>query len=155
MGKLESQKDREKNLISSMTPCFVHSLHFSEQQNTKVLCCGIENGLCLALNPVSLEYLSCKQLQPFNCALTQLESFESVNRLKKDFDQDRKVFLAAGNGKTIEFASVSDKNEFLKESEGIAHRDKINCIKYREEKLYVADTSNDLTIYDFNDILFK
>lgn len=156
MGKLDSQKEKEKNLISSMTPCFVHSLHFYEKQNANVLCCGIENGLCLALNPISLEYLSCKQLQPFNCALTQLESFESLSRLRKEIDQDRKVFMAGGNGKSIEFAFVSNKNEIVKEPEAaIAHGDKINCIKYREEKLYVADTSNDLIIYDFNDVLFK
>lgn len=62
----------EKNVdllnVYAMTPCFVHSLFFTEPAMPdfdSLLVCGIENGLCLAFDPSSLELCSFKQLGKF------------------------------------------------------------------------------------------
>ena len=140
-------------LVSSMTPPFVHSLFFSRS----FLLAGIENGLCLAFEPVNCELVGCRQLQPLNRALTQFDQFQ--------LGQNTEGLVASGDGKLIDFvrlesASQSGVNDLLKvdikkeDSLRIQHGHKINCIKFRGSKLYVADTSNDLNIYDFTDVSY-
>jgi WD40 repeat protein len=146
------------HLVSSMTPSFVHSLHFAEFKSENLLLSGTENGLCISFDPISCDYVSCKQLQPFNCALTQLLDYGN----EADFFEsgEQKVIIAGGDGKLIDFVylneiktdqeSIERKkfniNKF--DAHRISHKDKINSIKCSSNKLYVADTSSSISIYN-------
>ena len=162
----KSEQDSElEYLVSSMTPSFVHSLHFSSVNNSEsVLLCGIENGLCLAFNPKNCQFYSCKQLQPLNCALTQLETFETGKRCGYE-TIEREMIVTSGDGKRIEFAYLSETSK-ISDQDGcnkiqvnrveplrLVHVNKVNCVKYKNGNLYVADTSNSLSIYNFKNIL--
>ena len=60
-----TEKNNDLLNVYSMTPCFVHKLFFSKPSMPdfdSMLICGIENGLCLAFDPSSLELCSFNQL---------------------------------------------------------------------------------------------
>lgn len=155
-------------LISTMTPCFVHSLHFTPRSNR--LLCGLENGVCVALDPATCDYAGHEQLQKLNCALNQFAPFN---------DDDNELTIASGNGTSIEFVRINDvtssdetsdsskkptrtmskQNEALLKAftpkigmqkvddMQIDHKYKVNSFKYSNGRLFVGDTSNNLTIY--------
>jgi WD40 repeat protein len=141
--------------FNTMTPNFVHALNFA-QMDTKsseskfILMAGIENGLCILFEPNTCSYINHEQLQRFNCALTQISGKIKV------IGSDDSMIACGGNGSYIELASLSaDSGEnavrlnkspqFL-----LNHLNKVNCLRSYSNKLYVADTSNHLSIYDFN-----
>jgi WD40 repeat protein len=160
----DSSKDELAYLVSSMTPSFVHSLHFSNLKRSSVdstvLLCGIENGICLVFDPKSCEFISCRQLQPFNRALTQFETLHGFKSSALSITEE--VVATSGDGKQIECVYLSSSGTGGEAAVSIAskvfvnkidslhikHGQKINCIKYSEGRLYVADTTNDLSIYD-------
>ena len=115
-----------------------------------MLVCGIENGLGILYDADTLTYQDHKQLQAFNCAVTQFTRFESSNLVN--------YLACSGDGRTIEFFDLiqsqanADYNGYtIKkfESFSIIHGEKVNCLRYLNKKLFVADTTNDLTIYNF------
>jgi WD40 repeat protein len=159
---LEINKNEENNLVSSMTPSFVHSLHFVNVSNENILLAGIENGLCLAFKTNLFKFVSSEQLQPFNCALTQLNDFILNDKMKleavtttstttSNAYNNEKVLSGCGNGRTIEFFYLNNDIKIQKfEKFKIDHTYKINSAKSFNNKLFIADTSYNLTIYDFN-----
>lgn len=159
---LEINKNEENNLVSSMTPSFVHTLHFVNVNNENILLAGIENGLCLAFITNLFKFVSSEQLQPFNCALTQLNDFILNDKMKLEAAaatatttsnayNNENVLLGCGNGRTIEFFYLNNDIKIQKfEKFKIDHRYKINSAKSFNNKLFIADTSYNLTIYDFN-----
>ena len=143
-------------LMSSMTPCFVHSINF----NSNLLLCGVENGFCILFDD-KLKYIGHKQLQLPNLALTQIVNLNDKIKLNDDDDDDDKEVIivdnpiaVAGDGKKIEFIYL-DKDvcnqSMIKivNQLNINHKLKINCLKYNNRKLYLADTSNALSIYEY------
>lgn len=162
-------------LISTMTPCFVHSLHFTQRDNR--LLCGLENGVCVALDPNTCDYVGHEQLQKLNCALNQFGSFNDG-----DNGDGNELTMASGNGASIDFVRIVDnvtstsndetvneekrpaktmskQNEALLKAftpkisiqkvndMSIEHKYKVNSFKYSNGRIFVADTSNNLTIY--------
>lgn len=145
-------KGAQDSLASSMTPCFVHSIHLTELNNETFLLAGIENGLCFAFKTDSFKYLCNEQIQTFNCALTQLDSLVLNDKMK--VENNDKAIVGCGNGKAIEFFYLNQGLDSIDikriEKLKINHESKINSAKYSNRKLFVADTSSHLTIYDFN-----
>ena len=141
-----NETNAENDLISSMTPCFVHTLNITNS----LLLCGIENGLCMFFNALNGEYVDRIQMQSLNCALTQIENVDpSINIPNEANSHNLTIF--GGNGKMIEFLKIENSSKLEKlESLRIDHGQKINCMKVYKKKLYVADTSPNLTIYDLN-----
>jgi hypothetical protein len=67
------------------------------------------------------------------------------------------VFAAGGNGKTIEFFGLGSDSQATGgysvrkfSSLRIDQMSKVNCLRFAARRLFVADTSNDITVYDFN-----
>lgn len=141
---INKSKDSEDFLISTMTPCFVHCLDLIEKENKSLLFCGIENGLCILYDAENCSYLDHSQLQKFNCGLTQLTQASSMNG----------TLVGSGNGKTIEFFDLDKSSTCYSirklDDFKIDHNDKVNCLRYFNKKLFVADTTDDVTIYDLN-----
>ena len=145
--------DSEQNsdaFVSSMTPCFVHCLEFNSVGDSTVLMAGVESGMCMLFDAKTCKSVGHRQIQPFNCALTQLCPVQMTD------GQEPVVVAAAGNGTHIEFVAV--KSEENAEEAGtfqmedvsglrLNHGNKVNCLKFSDKKLFVADTTNDLTIY--------
>jgi hypothetical protein len=118
------------------------------------------------------DFLAHAQLQTLNCALTQICPFESASRIVLDDNEwptkpqaETNCLITGGDGKMIEFVYLSEqlqekpdskqkkkaKREFQVnklDSRKIEHKLKINCLKYLNKNVYVADTSNSLSIYD-------
>ena len=137
--------NNENALISSMTPCFVHTLKI----DNSLLFCGIENGVCMIFNITTGDYVDHIQMQSLNCALTQIESLKLPNATSNS--ENFKVL--GGNAKIIEFLNLKNGNKLEKvESLKINHGHKINCLKSFNKKLFLADTSNNLTIYDLSNL---
>ncbi len=90
------------------------------------------------------------QLQAFNTALTQIVDCQSLFTKKCS----NSIYACSGNGRTVEFFSLDDHQNFKKvDSIGITqinHGSKVNCLKYSDKKIFITDTTNNLTIYDFN-----
>jgi len=113
----------------------------------KSLVCGIENGLCIVYDSATCEYRDHKQLQTFNCALTQITDCSGLT-----VKNEGPILACSGNGRTVEFfrLDASQRVECL----GVRHIDhgeKVNCLKYSERRLFVTDTTDNLTIYDLKD----
>ncbi len=171
---LELTKRDSDSHFSTMTPCFVHSLHLNQVNECTTLMCGIENGFCMLFDANTCDFLGHAQLQTLNCALTQICSFENAHRLVLSESEwptkpqvETNFMVTGGDGKLIEFVYVSEQTEEKKESKlkkkvrrefmvnkldskQIEHKLKINCLKYLNKKMYVADTSNSLSIYDLS-----
>jgi WD40 repeat protein len=140
-------------LISTMTPCFVHSIHF----NSNLLMCGVENGFCILFDN-NLKYVGHQQLQLPNLALTQFVNFQ--DKIKLD-DENSSVIdnpiTVAGDGRKVQFIYLEKENNDCDDQPkikivnqlNIDHKFKINCLKYNNRKLYLADTSNALSIYEY------
>lgn len=125
--------------VYSMTPCFVHSVHFTPAGS---LLCGLENGLCVAFDPESLAVRSHTQTRTLNRALTQMVTFQEHS--------DRALIAMAGDQPTVDFIYESPQHSLVKyDALLIDHQHKVNSLKHASHKLYVADTSPHLTIYDF------
>lgn len=65
------------------------------------------------------------------------------------------ALIGSGNGKTIEFFDL-DKNSTsysIKKLNNLSinHSAKVNCLRYFNKKLFIADTTDDLTVYELND----
>ena len=143
-------KQKNETTCSMLTPCFVHTINYlTNSFNSKpILLAGIENGLCFACdaNSMSIDSFTSEQLQsPFNCALTHLICL----------NEQQETLVACGNGKSIELFNLSEqennKIKINKQNEfKINHNAKINSAKCQNNKLFLADTTNHLTIYDFN-----
>jgi len=152
----ELNKNEENNLVSSMTPSFVHTLHLVHSNSEPILLAGIENGLCLAFKIDLFKFACSEQLQSFNCALTQLNDFFLNDKMKLEGAYNSEnILFGCGNGKTIEFFYFKKENnndiKVQKFDEfKIDHCKKINLEKSFDKKLFVEDTSSKLTIYDFN-----
>jgi WD40 repeat protein len=127
--------------VSTMTPCFVHCLRFSHKDRLLV---GIENGLGLGLSTENLELRFSKQLQRLNSALTDFA-----------YIQDWDTWACSGNDGNIRFFKICHEtdNLVLLDKSTLQHGFKVNCLFYANMRLYVADTTNDLTVYDLNRIL--
>ena len=150
----------EEFLISSMTPCFVHCMRFFKYDQRYALLAGVENGVCMVYDPQTCEKLCNEQLQSFNCALTQLNQTKS-DLIFSQFVQSNNLIVSGGNGKTIEFSYIESINKDesanslssfkLKKIDDVTinHNQKINSLFCIENKIFVADTTDDLTIYDF------
>ena len=117
----------------------------------KSLVCGIENGLCILYDVATCEYRDHMQLQTFNCALTQIENCPGLTTQK----ESASIYACSGNGRTVEFFSL-DNNQQIKPVEHLGlsrinHGEKVNCLRYSDRKIFVTDTTDNLTIYDFNE----
>lgn len=144
--------NKDQTTVCSMTPCFVHAIYLVElndggsEASGKELfvLAGIENGLCFCLRANHLaeceKSIVNEQLQSLNCALTQ---FGSLND---------ECLVACGNGKAIELFNVNQLNGKTKINKlnTIDHSAKINSAKCKYNKLFLTDTTNCLTVYDFN-----
>lgn len=130
----------------------------SEVDGTSLLLGGVENGLCILYDASTCKYYDHEQMQPFNCALTQLTSFELTDLMRGSLvnaPECTEILAGSGNGKTIEFFGLGrdPKRDFAIRkfsSLQIDQVNKVNCLGYSNRKLFVADTSNDLTIYNFD-----
>jgi WD40 repeat protein len=132
------QKECLNDLVSSMTPTFVHCIETFQQD----LFVGIENGLCLTFSLETFEFNSYQQLQPFNCALTNLNVIQYNNQEESKVNT---LIIGSGNGKTIQFSQLTkDKSSLFK---NIEHGEKINFMKFKNNQLFIADTTSQLTIY--------
>jgi WD40 repeat protein len=139
-------------LMSTMTPCFVHSIHF----NSSLLMCGIENGFCILFDD-KLKYMGHTQLQLPNLALTQMVNFQDIIKLDDESKVIDNLITVAGDGKKIEFIYLEKEIENVDHQSkikivnqlNIDHKYKINCLKSNNRKLYLADTSNALSIYEY------
>lgn len=168
--KASLESNTENEFISTMTPCFVHSLHLTsvniEGNNTPILLAGIENGLCLAFNATTCEYLFSKQLKQLNCALTQLTSISKTQLNSKfqtylNLTNANEILISTGNDLNIEFFYLNNKNsvesglnsrikiEQLNKFK-IKHGLKINYTLAHENNLYICDTSENLSIYNMD-----
>jgi WD40 repeat protein len=161
MEKQQQQND-ENSFLSTMTPCFVHSLCFTSLNQQPVLLAGIENGLCLSFNASTCECLTLKQVKYLNCGLTSIVSINGSN-LNKKFQNYLKIvdsndmFVSCGNDQFIEFfylnnklndsslATIEKLNKFK-----INHGYKINYTLVQDNKLYVCDTTDELTVYNID-----
>ena len=146
LNKIENEKNQ--TMTCSMTPCFVHTIYLSEFNYKTILLAGIENGLCFAFDATNLTLNDSEQMQsPFNCALTQLNSLNLLN-------DSNSLMIACGNGKSIELFNLNEKNNEIKINKlnqfKIDHNAKINSAKCQNNKLFLTDTTDYLTIYDFN-----
>lgn len=158
----EIQKLIQKNnadMLSSMTPSFIHSFYFTElRDNKKGLMCGIENGYALLFDSGSCKLIDGKQITN-NLAVSQFSKFEIIN--------EKKLILTSGDSKKIEFIYLNEKEVSSKKRIDITYKinkfeelsidfnKKINCLKYSDQKVYVSDTSNDITIFNFENIINK
>ncbi|CAF0778741.1 unnamed protein product [Brachionus calyciflorus] len=156
---IKSQNDDTDFMLSTMTPSFVHSLFFTEiDQNKMGLLCGIENGYAMLFDPDTCKLSDGKQLTN-NLAVTQFDKFEKV--------QEKNLLVTSGDSKIIEFIYF-DKKEVTRKNKSeikyelekfqdmkIDFKRKVNCLKFRDNKLYIADTSNSLTVFDFEDYFKK
>jgi WD40 repeat protein len=126
--------------ISTMTPCFVHTLQFAHEDRLLV---GIETGLCLGLDSENLAFKFSKQLQKPNSALTNMV-----------FMQDLRLWACSGNDGYIRFFKVIRETDslILLDDPVLEHGFKVNCLLYAQMKLYVGDTTNNVTIYDLAQI---
>ena len=135
-------------LYSTMTPAFVHCTQIATgcRPHQPLLLCGVETGMCLAFDLATFAYVSHRQLETLNCALTQIEP-----------TPDPEVFATGGNGGHIRLMRIDDdptattmatKDDV---AATVAHGAKLNCMRrLGAASLLVADTSNRLTLYEFN-----
>lgn len=153
LAKINQNKENDGLLVSTMTPNFVHSIYATEMNNNLLVICGLENGLSIVFDAESCNYVTHEQLQTFNCALTQLTKFNLTDRMKSSVESldESQIMVGGGNGKTIEFFDISTKKNSIKKFESfkINHEEKVNCLKCINNKMFVADTTDDLIVYDF------
>lgn len=158
----EIQKLIQKNnadMLSSMTPSFIHSLYFVELRDNKTgLMCGIENGYALLFDSGNCKLIDGKQITN-NLAVSQFSKFEII--------QDKKLIVTSGDSKKIEFIYLNEKDLSSKKRIDISYEinkfeelsidfnKKINCLKYKDKQMYVSDTSNDITIFNFEKLINK
>ena len=159
----KQEEDTDQNsLVSTMTPCFVHSLCFSNINEHSVLLAGIENGICLAFDTNTCECLTLKQIKDFNCALTSMIKLEEGNLNEKFKNYLRlantnELFISCGNDLSIEFFYLNNRKnacnsitiEKLNKFK-LNHGYKINNSLFVDNSLFVCDTTSDLTVYDLN-----
>ncbi|RNA44229.1 WD repeat-containing 53 [Brachionus plicatilis] len=147
------------DMLSSMTPSFIHSLYFIELPENKTgLMCGTENGYAMLFDSDSCKLIHGKQITN-NLAVSQFNKFEKID--------DKNLIATSGDSKLIEFIYLNKEQANFKnkthvkfeirkfEELSIKHGKKVNCVKYKDQKLYLSDTSNDISIYNFKNLLNK
>ena len=162
LSRKQEENTDQNSLVSTMTPCFVHSLCFSNINEHSVLLAGIENGICLAFDTNTCECLTLKQIKDFNCALTSMIKLEEGNLNEKFKNYLRlantnELFISCGNDLSIEFFYLNNRKnacnsitiEKLNKFK-LNHGYKINNSLFVDNSLFVCDTTSDLTVYDLN-----
>ena len=122
-----------------------------------LLWCGIENGQCMVFDTVTCEYVDHMQMQAFNCALTQIERIQETMSMP-GMASSQRLNVLGGNAKCIEFATSNSVEENANAKKlakydalKIDHGHKINCLKVFNKQMFVADTTNGMSIYDLSD----
>lgn len=149
---IQIQKD-SADMLSSMTPSFIHSLYFTELEEGKMgLMCGVENGYAMLFNPENCKLIDGKQITN-NLAVSQFSNFEKLD--------NQNLIATSGDSKIIEFIYVNRKEKPIKNELdytlqinkftdlNIKHNKKVNCLKYKDKKIYISDTSNNITMFNF------
>lgn len=104
--------------------------------------------------------------------MTQICGFEPISKLRgvnNELKQNKDIMVTGGDSNLIEFIYLDKKDDDSAaagnssfrlridkiDSLKLDHGDKINCLRYSNGRLYVSDTTKNLTIYDFSNFLFN